>query len=529
MVIATPKGDDTVSEYVPGARIAVAYARYSSSGQRDVSIDQQLRDIRAFAQREGYVILREYADHAKSGFKDAKKRSAFQRMMSDAEKKDFSTVIAWKVDRFGRNREESAVYKGRLRRLGVSLAYVMEPIPDGAAGALMEGMLEATAEWYSRNLSENVTRGMYDNAKHALCNGTYPYGYMRGPDGHYAIDPARAAVVREMFNMYRQGYNASAVAREMNARGFTSARGYPWSAPTVHRLLQNERYTGVYLFGSVRIEDAVPPIISKAAFQEVQQLMKSSHRSINQSDPGSEFILTGKLYCGVCGSTMIGDSGTGKNGVRHYYYSCLQKKNRHACSKKSIRKDVLESLIIDYLLDHVLTDPVMESMADIVHREYLKLKDDSPVPIIKKTLDDVNRQIHNINAAIANGIYSSSTVATLRDLEARAESLSHELQVQQALVSDYSDRDRVLYWLHRMKDLDRTNPKNRLTLIHTFINSVYVFDDHVRLLVNTKEGAERIPFDALPSLESCSSFGHLVHMTHIQSNVFQFVVPLPGQ
>ena len=128
-------------------RTAVAYARYSSAGQRDVSIEQQLQDIRAFAKREGYKIVHEYADHARSGFKNVNARTAFQSMMSAADSGNFDTVICWKVDRFGRNREESALFKGRLRRFGVKVLYAMEPIPEGSAGVLLEGMLEATAEW----------------------------------------------------------------------------------------------------------------------------------------------------------------------------------------------------------------------------------------------------------------------------------------------------------------------------------------------------------------------------------------------
>ena len=96
----------------------------------------------------------------------------------------FDTVLAWKVDRFGRNRRESAMYKGQLADLGVSVRYAMEPIPDGAAGVLTEGMLEAIAEWYSRNLSENIRRGKKDNAGKAIHNGINIFGYDKGPDGH---------------------------------------------------------------------------------------------------------------------------------------------------------------------------------------------------------------------------------------------------------------------------------------------------------------------------------------------------------
>ena len=128
-------------------RTAVAYARYSSAGQRDVSIEQQLSDIRAFAKREGYTLVHEFADHARSGFKNTAARTAFQSRIAAAESGTFDTILAWKVDRFGRNREDAAIYKGKLRRFGVKVLYAMEPIPEGSAGVLLEGMLEATAEW----------------------------------------------------------------------------------------------------------------------------------------------------------------------------------------------------------------------------------------------------------------------------------------------------------------------------------------------------------------------------------------------
>ena len=194
-------------------KTAVAYARYSSASQRDVSIDQQLQDIRAYAEREGYTLIYEYADHAKSGFKRSEERTEFQSMLRAAESGTFDTVIAWKVDRFGRNRRESAVYKGQLADCGVSVVYAMEPIPDGAAGCLTEGMLEAIAEWYSRNLSENVRRGKNDNATKCMFNGNYIFGYSVSPDNHYIINEAEAAVVRKIFSLYSQGVSINQISR----------------------------------------------------------------------------------------------------------------------------------------------------------------------------------------------------------------------------------------------------------------------------------------------------------------------------
>ena len=345
-------------------RTAVAYARYSSAGQRDVSIEQQLADIRAYAKREGYTLVHEYADHARSGFKNAKARTAFQSMIAAAETGSFDTILAWKVDRFGRNREDAAIYKGKLRRFGVRILYAMEPIPEGSAGVLLEGMLEATAEWYSRQLSENVLRGMADNARRCLYNGTHTLGYTSGPDGRYAVQPEEAAVVRDIFRLYRSGWSAARIAADLNARGLTTFRGNKFRPQGILQILSNERYTGVYIWGSVRTPGGMPAIITPQEFEEAQRMKKKTARHVEQG--AVDYFLTGKAFCGLCGASMVGDSGTSKTGVRHHYYSCYHRKHDKACTKKSIPKDYLEQAVISFVLDHVLSDDEIGRIADAV-------------------------------------------------------------------------------------------------------------------------------------------------------------------
>ena len=345
-------------------RTAVAYARYSSAGQRDVSIEQQLADIRAFAQRSGFTIVHEYADHAKSGFKNSSARTAFQSMMAAADSGAFDSVICWKVDRFGRNREESALFKGRLRRFGVRVYYAMEPIPEGSAGVLLEGMLEATAEWYSRQLSENVLRGMTDNARRCLYNGTHILGYRADPDGRYAIHPEEAAVVRDIFGLYRSGWSAAMIARDLNNRGLRTWRGNTFSAQGILKVLSNERYTGIYIWGTHRTPGGMPVIISREEFEEAQRMKKKTARHVEQGVV--DYLLTGKAFCGNCGSSMVGDSGTSKTGERYYYYSCLERKRRTGCTKKSVRKEWLENAVVSFILDHVLSDAEIGKIADAV-------------------------------------------------------------------------------------------------------------------------------------------------------------------
>ena len=502
-------------------RTAVAYARYSSAGQRDVSIEQQLADIRAFAAREGYTIVHEYADHARSGFKDVSARAAFQSMIAAAEKGSYDTIIAWKVDRFGRNREDSAIYKGKLRRFGVRVLYAMEPIPEGSAGVLLEGMLEATAEWYSRQLSENVTRGMTDNAHRCLYNGTRILGYTRGPDGRYAIQPEEAAIVRNIFDLYRSGYSAVRICRQLNDQGLRTSHGKKFQPEGLMRILTNERYTGVYIWGSIRVPDGMPAIIDRSTWEEAQRMKKKTARHVEQG--AVDFLLTGRAFCGLCGAAMIGDSGTGKSGTRHYYYSCQAHKARKGCSKKSVSKDYLESAVVDFVLDHVLADEQIEKTADAVmalQQEELK---HSPLAAMEAEQAKILKQIENINNAIAAGIWNSSTSAMLKKLEDQAEDLRVSVETLRYSQAQLLDRDRVLFFLKRFTKGDRQDPLLRRHIIETFVNSVYVFDDHLKLVVNNVEGNQRFPLESLPDPSGSDNVSSgVLFVTHPNTRVTVF-------
>ena len=481
----------------------------ASAGQRDVSIEQQLADIRAFAAREGYTIVHEYADHARSGFKNASARTAFQAMLSAAEKGSFDTVISWKVDRFGRNREESALFKGRLRRHGVKVLYAMEPIPEGSAGVLLEGMLEATAEWYSRQLSENVTRGMTDNAHRCLYNGTKILGYFRGADGRYALQPEEAAVVRNIFDLYISGFSAARIARQLNSQGVKTARGFPFAPEGILRIISNERYTGVYIWGDIRVPDGMPAIIDLKTFEEAQRMKKKTARHVEQG--AVDYLLTGKAFCGHCGAAVIGDSGTSKDGTRHYYYTCQARKARKGCRKKTLTKDYLESRVVDFVLDVVLSDEQIEKTASAILALQAEELKSSPLAAMEAEYSETLKKIANINNAIAAGIWNSSTSAMLKALEDSAEQLRQSVEMLRYSQTQLLDHDRVIFFLHRFTKGDRNDPLLRRHIIDTFINAVYVFDDHLDIVTNNCEGNQRFPLESLPDpspeCSDCDSSG----------------------
>ena len=511
----------TVKKKTPtcSAKTAVAYARYSSSVQRDVSIEQQLQDIRAYAAREGYMLVHEYQDHAKSGFKRTSARSEFQAMLSAAETGQFDTIIAWKVDRFGRNREESAIFKGRLRRFGVSVVYAMEPIPEGAAGVLLEGMLEATAEWYSRNLSENVSRGMTDNARRGLYNGNPIAGYIGVPNQPYRINEEEAPIVRRIFELYCSGYTYSGISRQLASEGILNRRGKPYGLFTLQNILSNESYIGIYHWGGIRIPGGMPALIDKATWEAAQTMKKYSTRRVTREGV-PEFILSGVAVCGACGRPLIGDSGTSKSGEKHYYYSCSGKRGRNApgCSLRSIRKEFLEDTVIDFVMDRILTGPEMERIADVILEKQQSVMKKSPLVSMEAELAAIHRKIDNINRAIEEGIWDASTAERLRTLSDEEKTLRQSVETLRYSQEQLLDRDRILFFLHRFASGDRKDPVHRKHLVSTFINRVVVYPDRLEITVNAKDGNDRITIAAAG--ENGSDENGLVYQNSAGPNIY---------
>ena len=227
-------------------------------------------------------------------------------------------------------------------------------------------------------------------------------------------------------------------------------------------------------------------------------MKKKTARHVEQG--AIDFLLTGKAFCGHCGASMIGDSGTSKDGTRHYYYSCQSRKARKGCQKKSLTKDYLESRVIDCVLDCVLSEENIEkNVRAIMDLQAEELKS-SPLSALEAEHAEVQKKILNINNAIAAGIWNSSTSDMLKTLEDEAENLRLSIEMMRFSQSQLLDHDRVVFFLHRFTKGDRNDPLFRRHIIETFINAVYVFDDHLDIVINNREGNQRFPLEDLPDL-----------------------------
>lgn len=452
---------------------AVLYTRYSSHNQRDVSIDQQIHVCEAFAKDLDAEIVDIYSDRALTGTND--KRPRFQKMISDAEKRLFDVIIVYSLDRFSRDRYDSAVYKRKLKQLGVKVMSATERITDDATGVLLESMLEGLAEYYSLELARKINRGMEDNATKCIANGPLPFGYKKGADSHYEIDEDRAPVVREIFRRVADGDQYMDIARDLNARGYRTYKGNPWGRGSFVRMLTNERYRGVYLFRDIRVENGIPRIVDDDLFFSVQKRLKKEGTKVTEPR-NSEYLLTGKLFCGECRSPMTGTSGTSKSGRTYYYYFCTGKKK--GCRKHDVRRDLVEQAVFDAIRDNVLmNDEVIQWIADSVIK-YYEQNDNTgaEIALMRARKAEIEISINNIVKAIEAGVFSSSTNARLQQLESDSADLAAKIASAE-IHRKKVNRDDILAWLDSFRHGDFSDPDFTRTLFDSFLSAVYLFDD----------------------------------------------------
>ena len=256
----------------------VIYARYSSHSQSEQSIEGQLKECHAYAKRNGYNVIKEYIDRALTGTTD--NRPGFLQMVEDSNGKHFNGVLVYQLDRFARNRYDSATYKHRLKKNGVRVFSARENISDDASGVLMESMLEGMAEYYSAELSQKVKRGMSINAsKYLYTGGIVPLGFAIDHEKRYQLDADAALVVLKIFQMYADGSTMAEIVTYLNSNQTKTSFGNDFNKNSLHRILLNTKYRGIYTYNGVESQDAIPRIISDRLFKKVQEMMAKNKQS----------------------------------------------------------------------------------------------------------------------------------------------------------------------------------------------------------------------------------------------------------
>ena len=468
---------------------AVIYARYSSDNQREESIEGQIRECTAFAEKNGMTILRHYIDRAYSAKTD--NHPEFQHMIQDSREKLFDIVLVWKLDRFARNRYDSAQYKNILKKNGVRVVSANEAISDSAEGILMKSILEGFAEYFSADLAEKVSRGMTENALKCKFNGGNPtVGYLIDSEQHFQIDPVKAPFVLNAFKMYDEGSTMSQVRDYLNAHNVCNNRGGKHTINSVAKMLKNRRYIGEHSYRDVVIPNGIPAIVPEDLFERVQEKIEKDKKAPARHKAEDDYLLTTKPFCGYCGAYMCGESGRGRNGTVHRYYKCVSvKKKRTDCKKKPVKKDWIENLVISQTMklvnDEETVKAITAMLLDMQERENTNL------PLLTEQLKETQRGIDNLLNAIQQGIFTKSTKNRLEELEAAKEELEVKI-ANEKLAKPKLTEEQILFYLLKFRVRDMSKQSHRQRLIDTFINRIYLYDDKLVITFNHKDGAQTI-------------------------------------
>lgn len=487
---------------------AVIYARYSSHGQTEQSIEGQLAKGHEYAAAQGYTVVHEYIDRAMTGRND--NREAFQKMLSDTGKHQFQVVIVWKVDRFGRNREEIAFNKHTCKKNGVRVEYVAESLPNSPEAVILESVLEGMAEYYSIQLSQNIRRGQLESAKKCQCvGGSVPLGYTLDSDKHFVIDPQTAPVVKKIFDLYAEGATISEITGQLNEQGIRTARKQLFTKNSLTKLLKNEKYIGVYTYKDiVRVEGGVPAIVDESTFDRVQELLKINRRAPSHTWTKVEYLLTDKLFCGHCGSPMVGESGFSHTGAKYSYYGCIKRRREKACDKKPVRQDWIEALVLDETVKLLHDDELMEYIIDRTW-EYYQVTDkvQEEKAVLEAQLAEVDKAINNLVRAIEAGIFNAATKSRMDELDAQKAALTASLADLELTSGIRITRDHIEYFLLRLRDLDVKDRECQKRLVQTFVNAVFIYDDgRVKITYNYSGQSSTIALNQIASAEKGKGF-----------------------
>ena len=463
-------------------KTGVIYARYSAGpNQTDQSIEGQVADCTAYAAANDIDIIKTYADRHISG-KSTDGRLEFQQMIADAEAHKFDCVIVWKIDRFGRNRQDIALNKMRLRRAGVELHYAKESVPEGPEGILMESLLEGLAEYYSADLRQKVVRGIRESTKKGRYpGGRPPIGFALDENRHVILDETSAPAVRRAFEMHIDGATMPEILEMMNRAGVVSLyTKKPVTKSVVHRILRNPKYCGQWEIGGEPFD--APGIVSEEVFMEAQKHFRT--KGDNAAGKAEvPYLFSGKCTCAYCGAKIVGESGRSKTGKMHHYYTCGTKKRKQKCEFKAIRQQVLEDAVFDATRKKILEDGKMLShIVDTVMKLQEEDSANEYLEVLKNRREDARKRRQNVLRAVEYAPDIESLSERLRDIERELKGINAEI-MREELEKPVIPAEVIRQYLEMFRDLG-DDEEGRKQIARVFINKIELRNDEALIYYN---------------------------------------------
>lgn len=475
---------------------AAIYARYSSDNQREESITAQLRASREYCTRKGYIVAREYTDEELSARTD--NRPAFQEMIQDAKAGLFDVLICHKIDRFARDRYDDAYYKRLLKKAGVTVEYVEQNIDGSPESIILESVLVGMAEYYSKNLAREALKGMRENAYQARHNGGKPPLGYDVKNGRYVINEHEAAIVRLIFDLRAKGHGYGHIIATLNARGYTTKIGTKFGKNSLHDLLRNKKYIGVYTFGRVtggrsekrnnhsssenRIEipDALPAIIPMEIWNAVHARMEESKHAPAAHTAKEIYYLSGKIRC-ECGAAMVGSRVTSR-GNKYAYYKCDRQHRQANCGNTRIKKEDIETSVIQLIEEHYLAeDKLPQLIAEFEEIISATVNThEKQLAALEKQRDEATRKINNLLKLAEDGEIDDLLRQRLNENKVQRATAEAEINKILEVVSSGTilTTERLQQILSAFTKKDKS-PDEIRAMVDTFIDYVEVRADDV--------------------------------------------------
>ncbi len=489
---------------------ACIYARYSSDKQSDgFSIEGQIHACTEFANRNNYQIVKTYVDEAKSGTSD--KRVSFQEMLTDARslEKPFDYILVYNYERFSRSRQDQINYKNELRFLEIYVVSITQPIDhESPDSVLLESLYEGMAEQYSRKLSRDVKRGMIESAKRGYWTGGLPpLGYKLSPTESgkkkLIVCNLSSQVIKDIFSLYAsEKHGFKQITKLMNQE--YSTYGYIFTPKKIKDILKNKRYTGTMIWGEkqdkrkrgwssnnniVEVKNTHEGIIKNKTFEKVQKLLIGrktyTHKKL------SNYLLSGLIRCGKCGSSVVGVSA--KSG-KYLYYTCSNKRKTGQCDMRSVNADKIEPKIILYLEKNVFKKTYLNrALKKMLKNQIDKSKDlKQNTSILEKKLLSVEKKKNKLLILV------ETTDIDMIDVAERLKLLTNEITEikNKILINEEKtkinqvfnkvvDEDTILFFKETALNLIKENISNET--ISKFVRTISLNEDNIEVQFNLSE------------------------------------------
>ena len=479
---------------------AAIYARYSSENQRNESIDAQISAIEEYAKRNNIIIVATYIDRAKSA--TTADRPSFQEMIKMSETGLFDTIIVHKLDRFARSKYDSAIYKQKLKVNNVQLLSATENLDGTPESIILESVLEAMAEYYSKNLAREIMKGNMENAKRAVhCGGIPPLGYDI-KDKKLIINEHEAEAVRIIFEMYADGCGYSEIIKTLNKKGYKTKLGKSFGKNSLFEILRNEKYKGIYTYNKsshktskgtynrhcyksneevIRIENGCPQIISAEIFEKVQKRQEENKRIHQHNRDRQKYLLSGLVFCGKCGSAMHANRRRKNSQLT---FRCNRKSQTISCNTKEINMAYLENYVLDELQRNIFSFSKVSEIMKLID-EYMSKNQSEQInnaENIKKELDKLAESRNNIIKAIENGIYKEHFSNILTEIKQQEEFLKSKLLIVAQPKSFRITKDNIILLIDNFKNMrSKSDFVGLRKIVKTFVDKIEVTNSSVTL------------------------------------------------